>query len=112
MSYEEPKPMPSMLIGGITLIASPMMVEYKAEGRPVRYHRKKRIQKKLLKRYGRRFIEVPKPHLIEVKPGYLVGHPETIMRMRAEIEAQTAKEIESSTQADHAPAASEERSAP
>jgi hypothetical protein len=78
-------PLP-VFIEGFRIIASTMMVDHLPLGRPVRYHRKARIQKKWLKRYGRRFIEVPKPDLLQINKDTLVGHPDTIERVKREIE--------------------------
>jgi hypothetical protein len=78
-------PVSTAFIGGIRIISSTQCVDYKPEGPPVRWHRKKRIRNKWLKRYGRRYIEVPKPHLLEIKSGVFVGHPETIAKLQAEI---------------------------
>lgn len=81
-------PIANAYIGGVRIISSTQCVDYLPLGKPVRYHRKKRIQKKWLKRYGRRYIEVPKPELLQIKNGVFVGHPETIAKLKAEIEAE------------------------
>jgi hypothetical protein len=85
-------------IDGIRIISSTQCLDYLPVGAPARTHRKKRVQKKWLKRYGRRYVEVPYPKLMQISPGVFVGHPDTIAKLQAEIAAEQ-------TQAAHAAAA-------
>lgn len=73
------------MMGGIKILTSTMMMDYLPTGRPVRYSRKKRLQKKYLKKYGRRYVESPKTYLVEVKPGVMVGHPILVAQLRAQL---------------------------
>ena len=81
-----PSPVGAIYVGDIRIITSTQCVDYLPLGKPARYHRKKRVQKTWIKRYGRRYIEVPKPDLLEIKKGVFVGHPETVAKLKAEIE--------------------------
>ncbi len=83
-------PVGAIFIGDLRIITSTQCVDYLPLGKPARYHRKKRIQKKWIKRYGRRYVEVPKPDLLEIKKGVFVGHPETVAKLKAQIEQEAS----------------------
>ena len=47
---------------------------------PAKTHKKRRINKKWLKRYG--FKEVPSPYIYFARGGIAIGHPETVEKFK------------------------------
>lgn len=95
MNNEDDKYMLTTYLGGYKLVAS----EYYVNTVKVRRHRKKRINKKWTKKYGPKYIHVPKKELCIFKDPYggdmLIGHPKYINMIleQARKNGGTAKDV-------------------
>ena len=69
-----------MFFNGMKLIENPMMVKGLAQNRT---HKRRRINKKWRKRYG--FTAIPDPNVYVMFGDTIVGHPQTLNKLRGEV---------------------------